>query len=406
MSSTLVDEDAGQGGAWLRPVFWIWHGAYMFLVLMTVLALIGGSASWVVYLVLGAQSLGYTVLMVPAMSGMGGGGAWYIWLAISSTVVLGYLDPVSIILFYALLPQIMGMLDGRRLRFVLIVGASAAEVAACLAHDHWSVANLPGYLIDVVAALAISITIGLAVRLLIGESERRGELIKELRQARVGLDEAQHLAGVHAERERLAREIHDTLAQGFTSILMLLQAAEADVGDGPGAVADPQALRRRLALAEQTARENLAEARALVAALAPADLDDLPLDAALSRITDRCGEELGIEAAATVTGRSRPLPAAVQVVLLRAAQEALANVRKHAAAERVGVCLAYRPAGVSLEVTDDGCGFDPALVEAAGNGAGHGFGLRGLRARVEQVNGTVQIASNPGCGTTVRLELP
>ena len=406
MSSPLVDDEDGQGGAWLRPVFWIWHGAYLLLVLLTVLTLAGGNSSWLIYAVLGVQSLGYTVLMVPAMSGRGGGAAWYIRLAISTTVILGYLDPDSVILFYALLPQIIGMVNGRRTRAALILGTSAAEVAACLAHDHWSVANLPNYLVNVIAALTISVTIGLAIRLLIGESERRGELIRQLRQARVGLDEAQHLAGVHAERERLAREIHDTLAQGFTSILMLLQAAEADLGDVPEAVADPQALRRRLALAEQTARENLAEARALVAALTPADLDDLPLDAALSRITDRCGEELGIEAAATVTGRSRPLPAAIQVVLLRAAQEALANVRKHAAAERVGVCLAYRQTGVSLEVTDDGCGFDPDVVEAAGNGAGHGFGLRGLRARVEQVNGTVQIASNPGCGTTVRLELP
>jgi signal transduction histidine kinase len=195
---------------------------------------------------------------------------------------------------------------------------------------------------------------------------------------------------------------------------MLVQAADADLGTDPVRVADPAAVRRRLALAEQTARQNLAEARALVAALAPADLDELPLDAALGRITSRCGEELGIEATVAVSGMSRPLPAGVQVVLLRGAQEALANVRKHAAADRIAVRLDYRPSGVLLEVSDDGCGFDAEKVAgverqtagSAGSAMGSGYGLRGLRARVEQVSGTVQIESCPGSGTTVRLELP
>ncbi|HEV2637361.1 MAG TPA: sensor histidine kinase [Actinocrinis sp.] len=444
--STADSED----GTWLRPVVWIWHGSYLFALLMSVLIVGADGAPWPVFPLLGVLGFGYLAFMVPALAegsvgaqGEGPGRGWwfgsrlrpaflragggdpmgYVYLAIPVTLALGYLDPTALIMLYVLLPQIMGMVSGMRLRIGLILGLCVAVVVVSVAHDHWSVVNLGVYVGNVIAALAISIAIGGAIRLLIGESERRGALIRQLRQARAGLDEAQHQAGVHQERERLAREIHDTLAQGFTSILMLVQAADADLGADPETVADPQALRRRLALAEQTARQNLAEARALVAALAPADLDALPLDAALGRITSRCGEELGIQARATVTGPSRPLPAGVQVVVLRGAQEALANVRKHAAARRVEVRLEYRAAGVLLEVSDDGCGFEVGAggsfggdVEAGGvvdggrgNGAssaGTGYGLRGLRARVEQVSGTVHIDSSPGAGTTVRLELP
>lgn len=397
--TTAQDRD----DTWLRPVVWIWHGSYAFLIAVTIVSLASADARWPVYPLLAALSLSYAFLMVPALSdGLGELSVWYIRLAIPITLTIGYISPVGLIMLYALLPQAMGVLEGRRVRLVLLPALGAAAIVVALAHDQWSTANLGAYAANVIAALAISVAIGGVIQLLIRESFRRGELIEQLQKARAGLDAAQHEAGVHAERERLAREIHDTLAQGFTSILMLVQAADAALGPDRAAVADAAAVRRSLALTERTARENLAEARALVAALAPVELDSLPLDAALGRITGRCGEELGITATATVTGPSRPLPAAVQVVLLRGAQEALANVRKHAAADRVEVRLVYRTVGVMLEVIDDGCGFDPG----AAGGVGGGFGLRGLRARVEEVDGTVEITSSPGSGTRVRLELP
>jgi signal transduction histidine kinase len=228
------------------------------------------------------------------------------------------------------------------------------------------------------------------------EAERRGELIRELETVRADLDEAHHTAGVLAERQRLSHEIHDTLAQGFTSLLMLIQAADATVGK------DPVATRERLALAEATARDNLAEARALVAALAPAPLQGMPLDLALERVCARTADELRVPVAARVLGPPRELPAATQVVLLRAAQEALSNVRKHAAANSADVRLTYRPAGMLLEVVDDGRGFKP-VAETPDGGS---YGLRGMRARVEQVRGTLEIMSAPGEGTTVRVEIP
>ena len=147
-----------------------------------------------------------------------------------------------------------------------------------------------------------------------------------------------------AERERLAAEIHDTLAQGFTSILMLLQAAEPRIGNDPGEA------RRQVGLAVRTARENLAEARALVAAVPPAALGDSSLDEAVRRLTDRLGEELDVDTECVVSGSPRRLEARSEVVLLRAAQEGLANVRKHAKATHVGIELDYGDTVVRLEI--------------------------------------------------------
>jgi signal transduction histidine kinase len=203
---------------------------------------------------------------------------------------------------------------------------------------------------------------------------------------------AHHEAGVRAERHRLAGEIHDTLAQGFTSIVTLLQAAEASLD------AESHA-RRHLDLALVTARENLAEARTLVTTLTPATLEAGTLGDTVHRVTEATGAQAGVEAHAEVTGTARRLPTGTEVVLLRVCQEALANVRKHAAARQVRVRLCYAGASVRLTVTDDGKGFDQ-------DDANGGYGLRGMLDRVRQVGGTVEVTSAPGAGTEVRAEVP
>ncbi|MCM6775304.1 sensor histidine kinase [Nocardia sp. CDC159] len=240
-----------------------------------------------------------------------------------------------------------------------------------------------------VLVLGSNVFLGLWIHGIEKESERRKELIAQLRQAHSDLAEAHRREGVLAERERLAAEIHDTLAQAFLSILVQAQAADA--------VADNDVVRERLALIERTARENLAEARALVAALAPADLRGRTLADALQRIVERLGDD-GLATRFTIDGEPRRLPANSEVVLLRGAQEALTNVRKHADASRVDVRLRYGVASATLEVRDDGCGFDPTHAT--------GFGLRGMRARIEQVGGTLAVETEPGAGTTIRLEVP
>ena len=244
-----------------------------------------------------------------------------------------------------------------------------------------------------VGVSAFTVLVGGNMGQIITQSGERAELIAQLEATRAELAEVSRQAGAMAERQRLAGEIHDTLAQGFSSILMLIQAAEAQLELSPATA------RRQLGLAAQTARENLAEARALVGGLASAQLQAGTLEDALRRITERATAELGLQASFTTDGTSRRLPAATEVVLLRTGQEALANVRKHAAASNVAVRLCYASDHVRLEVTDDGTGFDPAVI----NG---GYGLRGMRARVDEAGGTIAVRSAPAEGTSVQVEVP
>lgn len=238
-------------------------------------------------------------------------------------------------------------------------------------------------------ALGIALFYSAWVSRIIRQSAERADIIDQLEATRAELAAAQHEAGRLAERQRLAADIHDTLAQGFTSIVMLIQAAQADLG-GSHPVAG-----RRLDLAAETVRENLAEARALVAHLAPARLDGSTLPDALRRLS----QEPGVDATFDLEGTARPPPMATEVVLLRVCQEALANVRKHAAGLSAAVRLGYDAEAVRLEVSDDGAGFYPERVSG-------GYGLRGMRTRVDEAGGTLAVCSKPGAGTRVSVMVP
>ena len=262
--------------------------------------------------------------------------------------------------------------------------------------DVWRDPGLPGALIALgILAFAIAFAYVYCrwMARVIEQSLERAALIEQLESTRAELAAAHHQAGVLAERHRLAGEIHDTLAQGFTSIVTLLQAAEASLGPGESGA------RRHLDLALVTARENLAEARTLVTALTPATLQAGSLGDTVHRVTGTTGAQAGIQAHTEVTGTARRLPTGTEVVLLRVCQEALANVRKHAAARQVSVRLCYADATVRLTVTDDGRGFDPH----AANG---GYGLKGMLERVRQAGGTIKLTSAPGAGTEVSAEVP
>jgi signal transduction histidine kinase len=293
-------------------------------------------------------------------------------------------------LAFALLPMCFHVTTLRRgLVFVVIFNAIAGALVARRAP------GLPGALTAVgilVFAVSFSYAYSRWVMKVIEQSLERAALIEQLEATRAELAAAHHEAGVQAERHRLAGEIHDTLAQGFTSIVTLLQAAQASLGDASPA-------RRHLDLALVTARENLAEARTLVTTLTPAQLEAGTLGDSVHRVTGTTGAQAGIEARAEVTGTPRRLPTGSEVVLLRVCQEALANVRKHAAAHQVRVRLCYGGASVRLTVTDDGKGFDPAEP-------GGGYGLKGMADRVGLVGGTVEVTSAPGAGTEVRAEVP
>ncbi|MFF8536844.1 sensor histidine kinase [Streptomyces sp. NPDC015532] len=239
-----------------------------------------------------------------------------------------------------------------------------------------------------VVTLVFSTALGSWIIRIMEQSQERASLITELDAGRHEIARLSAAHGALAERERFSREIHDTLAQGFTSLLMLVQAVEAELDHDL-----PQA-RRHLALMDETARQNLAEARALVTGGTPADLDGATLPDALRRLATRHAASL------QVTGAVRPLPAGSEVVILRSCQEALANTRKHAgSSSAIAVTLAYAADSLALSVRDDGRGFDPAVPVG-------GYGLAGLRARAAEVGGTALIRSAPGDGTTVTVCLP
>jgi signal transduction histidine kinase len=272
---------------------------------------------------------------------------------------------------------------------IVLAAASTAAMAVSEQAQGRELLVLAG---QMAIGLIFSLALGFWITRVAEQSEERAALIEDLETAQAQLAASNHAAGVLAERERVAQEIHDTLAQGFTSVVMLAQTAQAQIDVGQDAQA-----RERLAQIERVARENLAEARALVAAFGPAALADSTLAEALERLAERFGAETGVRVEVSLSdvgdaGRD------TEVVLLRAAQEALANVRKHAGARRVLLRLVRSGGEVALEVLDDGQGLAPGTAE--------GVGLRGMRDRVTAGGGTLDVAGEPGRGTRVRLAMP
>ncbi|MGH3392542.1 MAG: sensor histidine kinase [Actinomadura sp.] len=204
-------------------------------------------------------------------------------------------------------------------------------------------------------------------------------------------------AGVGDERRRLAAEIHDTLAQGLAGIITQLQAAIDNT--------DPATARDHVERAADLARQSLREARRSVQDLGPGALEHDALPDALRKVVDAWSVSTGVRAGFTVTGTAKPLHDEVEATLLRIAQEALANAGRHGHATRVGVTLSYMDDEVSLDVRDDGRGFDPCPALRRETTPG-GFGLGGMRARAERVAGTVEIESEPGRGTAVSARVP
>ncbi|MFD9354707.1 sensor histidine kinase [Streptomyces sp. NPDC060031] len=244
--------------------------------------------------------------------------------------------------------------------------------------------------LDSVVTFAFSAFFGAWIIRIIEQSHNRASLIAELDASREEVARLSAERGAHTERERMSREIHDTLAQGFTSLLMLVQAVQSELDT------DPAQARRHLDLMAVTARQNLAEARALVNGGAPADFDGGSLPDAVRRLAARHDPP----AAVSVTGDVRPLAPALEVVALRTCQESLSNAARHAGpGAPTTLDLAYTPSALTVSVRDTGRGFDPGSVPL-------GYGLRGLRARAREVGGSAAVDSAPAAGTTVTVTLP
>jgi signal transduction histidine kinase len=337
-------------------------------------------------------------------------GQVYFWIRTALAFALTWLNPLYAV--YATLGYFdsASYLPKRAARIGVV--CSAVTVAGSQAGGLPPRGALGWTLFGGILAIHVSLVL-LFSHLGVKEEERvreRAATIKELESANARLEQAlEENAGLHSqlllqareagvadERRRLAAEIHDTIAQGLAGIIAQLQVVAG--------TSDSDLARQHLDRASTLARHSLGEARRSVQNLSPAELDNDALPAALRKTVAEWSERSGVRARFTVTGTQEQLHDEVAATLLRIAQEALANVAKHASPERVGVTLSYMGDEVSLDVRDDGRGFDPLrLPSRSGTG---GFGLDGMRARAARIAGAVTVESEEGQGTAVSARVP
>ena len=351
---------SGSTHVWVRW-WWVWDVAfYVLLGLSLVLSL------------LDADLYGRARLATILLTALYGGWYWYMiirpgwpektWqatlyvaVAILLWFALALLHPVYQLMLFVLYGQIYSVLPVRR--------AIAWSVALTILIVVRGISQTSGdpfaWILPGLLSVAFGTFFALWINSIIEQSRERQRLIEELEATREELASEERRAGVLEERGRLAREIHDTLAQGFISIVTHLEAAEEDLAPRPAP------LRRHLEEALRAARENLVEARRLVADLRPEILEGYSLPEALERLAARCSEASGVPVQVKVTGDPTPLPQELQVAFLRVAQEALSNIRRHARASHVTVTLSYLEDLAVLDVQDDGTGFDPAPSPSA-----------------------------------------
>ncbi len=267
-------------------------------------------------------------------------------------------------------------------------------------------AGISSFLLLIVVIVAMVALFSFVGDITSDKSTRRKQMVDQLAETNAKLEETMREnaglqvqlllqareAGITDERQRMAREIHDTLAQGLAGIITQVQAASR-------AADDRAEWQRHLDNAASLARDSLAEARRSVHAVGPAELESARLPDALAEVTGKWEGINGVSVEWTTTGPVRRLHPEVEVTILRVAQEALANVGKHAAATRVGVTLSYMEDVVTLDVRDDGAGFDPGVR----NG---GFGMTSMRQRVTRLAGNLEIESEPGAGTAISATVP
>jgi signal transduction histidine kinase len=363
-------------------------------------------------------------------------GAWILW---NFTLHPAWRQrPRRMVVFFVVLAILMALLvlrapwygfftfTGYLYAFYLPTGRARAAGVALIAlitatsqngglPKHWTAGAVVIYLV------IICINVGVAGALTwfgwvsAQQNDQRKQMVAELSEAnrrlKSILEENQGLhdqllaqareAGMLDERQRMAREIHDTLAQGLTGIITQLQAAERH-----GQSQDER--RRHIDLATQLARDSLTEARRSVQAMQPEPLESARLPEALADVASKWTRIHGVPATVTTTGQPRRIRPDAEITLLRAAQEALVNVARHARAGKVGLTLSYMEDQVNLDICDDGVGFDPQPAGATvpARAGGSGYGLLAMRQRVEGVAGTLEVESAPGGGTAISASVP
>ncbi|MFF8882252.1 sensor histidine kinase [Streptomyces flaveolus] len=315
----------------------------------------------------------------------------YLSVLVGALGGLAYLGGSYAALFMVTLPHywMFGRTPKASMAFLGL--ATATTLAGSWYRQGWSLEFFGETMVSTLIVVAVGVLIGLWAHAVVAQSSERARLIVELERAQAELSEAHQRQGAADERERMARDIHDTLAQGFASIVVLAEAARAGLGTEPARSA------QQLRSIESTARENLAEARELVgSAQRRVGAAAGTVAQTLRRVLDRFTEDTGLSVSADLADVR--CDQQTRIALVRCTQESLANVRKHARASTVGVVLARRPYGVELEITDDGIGFVPEEST--------GFGLDGMRKRLAELGGRLTVTSSVGDGTRVLAVIP
>ena len=289
-------------------------------------------------------------------------------------------------------PLVWVSVDTRRGGVLGSVAIGFGVFIGFVAHGGFTIESLWEGILSAGLAVVFATALGLWISSIAEYGEERARLVTELTEAQSQVEALSRDRGAAEERERIARDIHDTLAQTLAGLVLLSERAGRQARDGR-----TDAAAEAIATIEQTAREALAESRALVARMAAVPADDA-LAAAIERLAARFRAEVGlaidVEVAAGVD-----LDREQQVVLLRCLQEALANVRKHARATLVVVTVAPHGEGIGMTVRDDGVGFDPSAART-------GFGLDGISDRATLAGGSVEVDSVPGRGSVLTILLP
>ncbi|MGO3147426.1 MAG: sensor histidine kinase [Leucobacter sp.] len=323
--------------------------------------------------------IGFALIWVAAVAVS----AEFIWLAFLLWLLAGHLLPVGWGLAFS--------------GFVLAI----VITAPVMHHGSTSYANVFGPLIGGIFAFGIS----RGYLQLLHDANERERLVRSLTQAQLEMAElqdelalAQRQSGAIAERTRISRDIHDTIAQALSSIRLLAHAGTTRTDDTEAA--------RTLAQVETLAGDSLADVRRIVAALVPAELEDNALAAALSRMLDRAHDEVGLQVELHVDDTLPQLSTEIEVALLRTAQSALANVRLHAGASRVVMSLVDADTSVRLDIIDNGVGFDVAAWEQRSGTQSSSYGLWFMRARLRELGGGLDVEGTPGEGTAISVHLP
>ncbi|MER7724818.1 sensor histidine kinase [Streptomyces sp. NPDC096323] len=378
--------------------FWIWvlHGwadlSWGLIALVTLVTMAGGTPTdrklAILALTAGLAACYVWVRRRPARGALSA--YRYLWVLVVVVGLLSYLGDGFGVFYAVTLGQFIVFADSPR-GAILFPGLGAVVITVGGSLREGGQAEV--FLQNTVSSLgvwAVAVVMALLTPRALAQRNERALLRKELQSTQLELAEVYQRQGAAEERERLAREIHDTLAQGFASIIVLAEAARSQLA------VDVHRSAQQLQSIEQTARENLAEARVLVGAAPSSGVAPGSVAETLRRTLDRFIEDTGLDVRAELADIACDRP--TRIALLRCTQESLANVRKHAAATTVGVVLAQGPDAVELEITDDGRGF---VVEDS-----HGFGLDGMRKRLAEFGGGLTVTSSLGDGTRILATIP